>query len=569
MANAWVEFVRKWAKENNQTYSCSVSLPACREAYQATKPPKKAKRLTQKQEREAMGAEDVSSTAQRAEATLSLQKKKASINRGKTILKAKRGKREVENQLVETVGMMGEDRNVAVPKADVVAVRPRGRPKKYATEEEAKQAKATKTVEAKKKRQATKKAEKAQKKAERPNIQFQILEEAVPSTKPVAKAIAPIRRRIPAPAPAPPAPAPKKSTDFKEYIKSFKVGDKVLLFYEEEIQSGEEKTLTLIPSIIEKKTPAVITIQYDSSTEFIFSNPDRRNYYYYNDEFDGGTGTFDKRKFALGYRLIKRGEMGGKLDSAFTAVAGIYTEYVEFFYPIDDVEPISRYLTADRKSMLEGLETLSKQKQTQMVSHNIDLINQDLQKQERDMEKYGLTYGRGIGGKSPCVNGKQLKMGRCVPIPKTGGMFSWVQSVIGRHPTLTRRQIEEAERFANELMSDPNGVSFEGSSILPKNIRKELAEEHYNRNLMGREDVDATGDASDVFADEIRKQQERQGRGYGGAISNPEINHDWFHNYAQSFNQPLINYQGLASSIAHPNIAQVRDLVSKINGLIG
>ena len=146
MANAWVEFVRKWAKENNQTYSCSVSLPACREAYQATKPPKKAKRLTQKQEREAMGAEDVSSTAQRAEATLSLQKKKASINRGKTILKAKRGKRDVENQLVETVGMMGEDRNVAVPKADVVAVRPRGRPKKYATEEEAKQAKAEKTV---------------------------------------------------------------------------------------------------------------------------------------------------------------------------------------------------------------------------------------------------------------------------------------------------------------------------------------------------------------------------------------------------------------------------------------
>jgi hypothetical protein len=95
-----------------------------------------------------------------------------------------------------------------------------------------------------------------------------------------------------------------------------------------------------------------------------------------------------------------------------------------------------------------------------------------------------------------------------------GGMFSWVKSVIGRHPTLTRKQIEEAERFANELMADPNGIDFEGTSILPKNVRKELGEEYYNRQLMGNEDFDAPGDAGDVFADEIRKQQQQQqGRG--------------------------------------------------------
>ena len=571
MANAWVEFVRKWAKDNGETYSCAVSLPACREAYQATKPPKKAKRLTQKQEREAMGAEDVASTAQRAEATASLQKKKASINRGKTILKAKLAKKDVEKELVEKFpayaenkSMRMEDVNVAEKKADVVDVRPRGRPKKYATAEEAKLAKATKTVEAKKKRQATKKAEKAQKKAERPNIQFQILDEAVPSTEPVAKAIAPIRRRIPEPEPSP-APAPKKSTDFKEYIKSFKVGDKVLLFYEEEVRDGEVKTLTLIPSIIKKKTPAVITIQYDSSTEFIFSKPDRRNYYYYNDKFDGETDTFDKRKFDLGYRLIKKGEMGGKLDSAFTAVAGIYTGYVEFFYPIDDVEPISRYLTADREAMLKALENLSRQNQSQLVSQNINLINGDLQKQERNMEKYGLTYesstGRGIGGKSPCVNGKELKKGRCVRIPKTGGVKrNYIGEPITGSPlslqeTILRQSTTpQLERMLEEIARKGFDLTPLVEAINKELENRELPEEYdmWNNLLLGRDE-----DGNPLT-----------GRG-AIEISNPEINHDWFHNYAQRLNQPLINYKGLADSIAHPNIAQVRDLVGKINGLIG
>jgi hypothetical protein len=277
-----------------------------------------------------MGAEDVASTAQRAEATASLQKKKASINKGKTILKAKLAKKDVEKELVAKFPAYAENKSMKqelasmgaedVNRADVAPTRPRGRPKKYATAEEAKLAKATKTVEAKKKRQALKKEVKAQKKA-KPTENIQMVLEETPS-RPIVPVVSV-------------QPPPKK----------------------------------------------------------------------------------------------KR------------------------------------------------------------------------------------------GGRSPCVNGKYLKGSKCVPIPKTGGMFGWVQSVIGRHPTLTRRQIEEAERYADSLMADTNDIDMEGTSILPKNVRKELAEEYYNRNLMGREDVDATGDASDVFADEIRKQQEQEGKGFGGSNS--------------------------------------------------
>ena len=93
---------------------------------------------------------------------------------------------------------------------------------------------------------------------------------------------------------------------------------------------------------------------------------------------------------------------------------------------------------------------------------------------------------------------------------KRGGMMGWVSSILGRHPQLTREQREKAERFADELMADPTGVSFEGAITIPPDVRKELAEEAYNRRMMGREDRPAVGDASEVFADEIRKQLEAQ-----------------------------------------------------------
>ena len=37
MANAWIEFVRKWAKDNNVSYACAVSKPECKAQYHATK----------------------------------------------------------------------------------------------------------------------------------------------------------------------------------------------------------------------------------------------------------------------------------------------------------------------------------------------------------------------------------------------------------------------------------------------------------------------------------------------------------------------------------------------------
>jgi hypothetical protein len=93
---------------------------------------------------------------------------------------------------------------------------------------------------------------------------------------------------------------------------------------------------------------------------------------------------------------------------------------------------------------------------------------------------------------------------------KTGGMLGWVKSIIGRHPQLTREQIEQAERFADDLMADPRGITFDGASVVPLDVRKELAQEFYNRSTMSREDKDAIGTAGDTFADEIRRQYEAQ-----------------------------------------------------------
>ena len=97
-----------------------------------------------------------------------------------------------------------------------------------------------------------------------------------------------------------------------------------------------------------------------------------------------------------------------------------------------------------------------------------------------------------------------------VGMPKVGGMLGWVKSIIGRHPQLTRAQIEQAERFADDLMADPRGITFEGASVIPIDVRKELAQEFYNRSTMSREDKDAIGTAGETFADEVRKQFEAQ-----------------------------------------------------------
>jgi len=40
---AWTDFVKKFAAENNLSYGCALSTPACKAGYAATKAPAKAK----------------------------------------------------------------------------------------------------------------------------------------------------------------------------------------------------------------------------------------------------------------------------------------------------------------------------------------------------------------------------------------------------------------------------------------------------------------------------------------------------------------------------------------------
>jgi len=57
MANKWVTFVKDWSAKKGVSYACAISMPECREEYR--KKYGNRKKLTQKKERELMGAEDV------------------------------------------------------------------------------------------------------------------------------------------------------------------------------------------------------------------------------------------------------------------------------------------------------------------------------------------------------------------------------------------------------------------------------------------------------------------------------------------------------------------------------
>jgi len=155
---AWTDFVRDFAKRNNLTYGCALSDPNCSAEYKAKKPTKGAKTKKEKKENESMGAED----------TLAEQKAKRKAHKDRTTsLKAKVNKKQVEKQLVESVGMLGEDKDAPAPPSRAVsqseptttapAKKKAGRPKKYATAEEAKEAKRVKTIESNKRRYEEKK----------------------------------------------------------------------------------------------------------------------------------------------------------------------------------------------------------------------------------------------------------------------------------------------------------------------------------------------------------------------------------------------------------------------------
>jgi hypothetical protein len=157
MANAWVEHIKRFAREKGMTYGCALSDPECKATYK--KPPRP---LTQKKERESMGAEDAS-----AKAIVAEEKAKKSAHKARTTtMKAKVNKKQVEKQLVETMGMKGEDRDTPAPPSrepaqsnpEPPAKKKGGRPKKYSTAEEAREAKRLMTKESDKRRKEAKKA---------------------------------------------------------------------------------------------------------------------------------------------------------------------------------------------------------------------------------------------------------------------------------------------------------------------------------------------------------------------------------------------------------------------------
>jgi len=200
MANAWVEHIRRFAKEKGLSYSCALTDPECKATYK--KPPKP---LTQKKERESMGAEDASAKAIVAEEKAKDKARKSAHKARTTTMKSKVNKKQVEKQLVETMGMKGEDKDAPAeekltsnkkskvsaedtkklralkksmlpskappppsrepaqsdPVPEPPAKKKGGRPKKYATAEEAKEAKKQMTKESDMRRKDAKKTAKA------------------------------------------------------------------------------------------------------------------------------------------------------------------------------------------------------------------------------------------------------------------------------------------------------------------------------------------------------------------------------------------------------------------------
>ena len=101
---AWTDFVKSFAKEHNISYGCALSDPDCSAGYKAKYGVKKP--LGKKKERESMGAEDINRVILLPKKT---PERKEKISALKSSLKQKQNKKILQNQLVETMGMMAED----------------------------------------------------------------------------------------------------------------------------------------------------------------------------------------------------------------------------------------------------------------------------------------------------------------------------------------------------------------------------------------------------------------------------------------------------------------------------
>jgi len=145
MPNKWVEHVRKWSADHGVSYMCATSMPACKEAYKPVKAPKNTKKANIEQ----MGMEDkdvaLPKKAKKGITADTLKDKIAQIKEAK-----KMGIEDIKSALLRrAVGIVQP-----LQSADKAVVKPKGRPKKYETADEAKRMKSVKTVEARKARKA-------------------------------------------------------------------------------------------------------------------------------------------------------------------------------------------------------------------------------------------------------------------------------------------------------------------------------------------------------------------------------------------------------------------------------
>lgn len=173
---AWTDFIKDFARRHNTTYGCALSMPECSKEYKTKQPTKEAKTKKEKKENESMGAEDASTKAivaeEKAKAEAKDTARKSAHKTRTTSMKAKLNKKLVDKQLTEVVGMRGEDKDAPAPAPPARSVsqsdtapppkKKGGRPKKYSTAEEAKEAKRQMTKESDKRRkEAKKEAQKA------------------------------------------------------------------------------------------------------------------------------------------------------------------------------------------------------------------------------------------------------------------------------------------------------------------------------------------------------------------------------------------------------------------------
>ena len=103
MPTNWTNFVKSFAKENNISYGCALSMPDCSALYRDKYG--NPKKVSQKKERERMGAEDINRI-------ISPPKQTPQRKQQNSVIKQKLNKKNLQKQLVETMGMTAEDVNV-------------------------------------------------------------------------------------------------------------------------------------------------------------------------------------------------------------------------------------------------------------------------------------------------------------------------------------------------------------------------------------------------------------------------------------------------------------------------